>query len=353
VDESGPYWTDPRAVAANAGGRVTMAQRELIVGRPVRGPYPAAAVLLALVAVPVLLITHGQQGWGITAATLLGMTIIWAGTMYGHLRAARRRRQANLADPVIESGIGEIRPTGNGPVLVVPDVDLRHSYGDPPLPAPGWYRVYWLRDRLSAGGYQVHRLLSAEPVPAADLGGWPLDQLAPQRDRLLAELRRTPADLADNETGALSPGQRRELRRAVRRTVVGVVVAVPFALVFVAMASVILWSTLWLGAYGHTVLALLPAAGAALFAGWIVSALSDVGAMRAALAAPAPVLRVDGPVSLLLDDGSFRVAVGAVDFGVRTPEAEAFTVSKPYTLYYLDRPRRLLCAQPSGPTDTW
>ena len=48
-------------------------------------------------------------------------------------------------------------------------------------------------------------------------------------------------------------------------------------------------------AYGHAVLALLPAGAVALFAAWTVSRLGEARALRAALPAPAPVLLSAAP----------------------------------------------------------
>ena len=48
MDETGSFWTDPDAVVANAAGRVTPAQYELVAGRRARGAPVVAGVLIAL-----------------------------------------------------------------------------------------------------------------------------------------------------------------------------------------------------------------------------------------------------------------------------------------------------------------
>jgi hypothetical protein len=348
VDRDPSFWTDPRAVAANEDGRLTPEQYELVAGSPPGSPYPVAALLVLFASVPVALLAGGQTGWGITTTTLLVWAAIWAGGMRLEARSARRRLLADLNAPTVESGVGEIRRSGKGSAVVVPGTRPQYRWDGPRLPEPGWYRLYWLRQRPGRRGYQANWLLSAAP---ATLSGWPPDRLAPERDRILAALRRTPDELADNEAGVLSDDQRREVRRAARRAVLGVLAGAPFGLAFLAMVPAILWGTVAEGAYAHAVLVLLPAGVVAMLAAWTVSRLQEARALRATLAAPAPVLRTEGPVSLLEDDGAFRVAAGERAFDIPVPVAGAFTVARPYALYHLDRPPRLLSAAPAGTGD--
>jgi hypothetical protein len=290
VDDAAPFWTDPDAFAANADGRVTPRQAALIAPSP------------------------------------------------------RRQRRAGLDAPTIASGVGEIRPYRNGSILVVPGVHVIYPWNGPPLPAPGWYRMHWLVERPGPRNYELTWLLSAVPVAPP---GWPPDALARERDRVLAALHRTPQELAGNAAGLLGADQRRQLRRSIRRIVAGVTIAVPFGLAFVAMVPTVLWGTVTQGAYGHAVLALLPAGVVAVFVGAIRDAVRDARGLRAALAAEAPVLRADGPVSVIEDDGSYRVATGTVELPVPEPVSRAFVPGMPYTLYHLARPARLLSAEPS------
>ena len=286
VDDAASFWADPDALAANAEGRLTPRQAELIARTP------------------------------------------------------RHRRRAGLDAPTIASGLGEIR---NGSPHVMPAVQLYRPSEAPPLPASGWYRLHWLTERPGPRQYRMNWLLSAEPVDPPD---WPPEALTSERDRVLAALRRTPEELAGNAVGVLGAVQRRQLRRSIRGIAAGVTTAVPFGLAFVAMIPTIVWVTLRDGAYLHALLALLPAFAVVVFVGGITDAVRDSRALRAALAAPAPVLRADGRVSIIEDEGRYRIAIGTVELSVPDRVARAFTHGMPYTLYYLARPERLLGAEP-------
>lgn len=188
------HWTDPQTVAANADGRVTPAQRSLIVGRKIRPPYFAWTLLIFWAA------TLGLAGWagatprdypssipdgGVSGAlAAIGLaalvTFLWfpglalmVGFSRWQARHRRRRRIAALAAGRIESAVGWIVDLDDGgsearvggDLIAVPE-------GAPPLPPPGPYRLYWLES--PARGYN-RVLLCTQPADAQEATD-PLDR---------------------------------------------------------------------------------------------------------------------------------------------------------------------------------
>ncbi|WP_328499698.1 hypothetical protein OG828_48680 [Streptomyces sp. NBC_00457] len=196
-------WADADLVAANAEGRVTPAQRAMIIGNS-RVPlvwWPLlivagwvliiAGFVLAVLAVNAMDHADDRGFLGsvfalafvvICVLLLPAMVMVMGGLLvaeggkrcekrreHRELRRWRRRRAAALAAPRIGAAMGRI-------VQVAEQADERRearvgeqpvpvAEGAPPLPPPGPYRLYWLEPiRRGAGPL----LLSAEPVDSEE-----------------------------------------------------------------------------------------------------------------------------------------------------------------------------------------
>jgi hypothetical protein len=263
-------------------------------------------------------------------------------------------RVANLTDPTIDSGLGVLRRDGT---IVLPGTSVQRASGEPELPGPGWYRFFWLRDRSSAES-PAHRLLSARPVAVSELAPWRPEELAAARERLAAVLDAGPAEVSVDRPapGQLTQDQRRAVRRWLRRRETRAAVAVALSLGLLAVLAAIGYGVAVAHLDGLIELGLLPllALPLPLAIGDVWSKARDAQGLRAALDGRQPALCLDTAVLVIGDEENRRV-LGDLDFQVNAEVADAFESGRYYTLYYLPRPRQVLCAEPVArdePVDT-
>src|SRR5262245_54729136 len=199
VHEEAWGWTDPDAIAANHAGRMTPAQRKLLL-RPLPS-YRVPLRALVTVAPPVGFAILMQFGEKSTAGALF--FCVWAaiGVVFLWQQAARERRERrqDLNSPRLRGGPGHIqagRAYAEGQVLKV------HEAGKD-LPPTGWYRMYWWQETGSPPGGPSRWLLSIGEAPADWPPVWSPELAESAQRRLALALKTGEAELAANRAGRL------------------------------------------------------------------------------------------------------------------------------------------------------
>jgi hypothetical protein len=358
-------WPDSAGFEANADGRLTLGQRQMLLGGSTSPPYLALAIV-AIVAV------GGAALWW-RFGFEVGITVVLIGSNIGLVamgvslepRSRRRRLRSDLGHPRIGGGIGEVAAAAG-------QVDIRCGTGliglgpaAPNPPAAGWYQMYWL-EHPSAGRWNAGRvLLSARRIPQPLASGGDRDHVGGGFDaRVVAEvrawlrevLRRTEWEFGFNRRAELSPPQRYDLHRRARgrlgARLAGVGVGTATALLFL-VAALAAWLRSPSDDQDAMIGGFIGAALGLVAAGLTVRAALQLPAAVAAVSSLPPLLWASGPVRATLTDGENNVWTVAVDggptFSVTADVARAFRTQMLYTVYYVLRAREcvLLAAEPS------
>jgi hypothetical protein len=338
-------WTDEECVAANAAGRILPAQRDRLVGRPRGFPYFGLAAAVATPIVALILHGFGQNDGAITVAIIGGYLAVVGFSLNAAERRQRRRLRADLEHPDVQSGLARIVPRGNGYEARDGLETIGMPYDGPALPAPGWYRMYWVA--RTDQGWAYRHLLSIEPDPQPEPRVSP-DDIRATREAMVQAMGATPSELLANRAGVLTTKQRGSLRRGFVGRIIGVLCGLSIAYGF-----------LWLMYYDFKesiedpwslrFLAFLPglfAAGTLLAVG---ATLRNMRRITRALSDAAPVVRVEGPVVVRPDDDNWQVVLDQLTYTVSEPVARMFVQPGTYAFYHLPKLERLLLGEPVEP----
>jgi hypothetical protein len=349
-------WDDPESIRANTAGRLAPGQRELVLGGPVRPPWPGLITVGVGLAAGVVLAVVGQLGPGIDAFFVL--LAFGGAAMATNLDVRRRRRglRHDLVEPRLGQGYGAVVADPRGGVEIrTGTATIGLGIGAPP-PQPGRYLLFWL-ENPQGRAWEPHRvLLSAQPVDPEPADGPSPTGSDPDASRALLALAlgQSEWELAHNRRGELSPPQRRALGVSVRRSMLGCGAAVLVAIGCAVLSGFELSDPAHRSNMDDLVGSIIPAG----FALAILGGAGVVGAgllrRRAVLTAAAPVARRSGPVAVARvalegeNDLDWRLTLGPLRFDVNTAVARGFFAAGSYTLYYLPHGPRLLGAEPTA-----
>ncbi|MFN8483445.1 MAG: hypothetical protein U0768_10420 [Anaerolineae bacterium] len=321
--------TDPHAVAANAGGALTPAQRDTLAAQMRRSRgllifFLVSAVLLVLIALPIWLgqeMSASPLALLIRLALLAVIALVLIVTVWTIARL--RRIRGDVAGPAIASDDGQVTWNGSEYVAQVaarPLLPLRGAA----MPPPGHYRFYYLA--------QSSWLLSADPIEPAEVTPAAMTTRLAQANGLLASA------LAANQAGRLADEQTRWLLRPLFGPALLVVAVTLAALALSALAAAA--GQPWL-ILAVVLAALMIVIGDAVR---LVRTARDVADRRA--------LALDGDVERIVEGSRSRprhfYALGDMRFRVTEAGYNALDEERRVRLYYVPHSERLVNVEVLG-----
>jgi len=338
-------WTDEESLQANAAGRLSPEQREVLKGRPPGFSYFGLAAAIFTPVLALVLHQAGQNDAAITVGiigTYLALTLFFVN---GYERRQQRRLDAGLDHPTIQSGLAQVVPHGKGREMRHGLVRIGIPYDGPGLPEPGWYRIHWVEQ--TEYRQLIHRLLSIDPTPQSVPTMEPADLLA-AREAMVQAMGSSMSELLANRAGVLTTKQRGSLRRGFVGRIIGVLCGLAIAYGFLWIMYYDIQSSVE-DPWNIRIISAVPgliALGTLIAVG---VTMRNMRRVTKALSDPTPVVRIVGPVVVREGDDNWELELGGVKHLVDAKVAKTFEQPGTYALYRLPTLDRLLLAEPVEP----